>query len=128
MYFTTSNFSTGHSSTGLLSSHSDSESSLLSNNSENNSMPSLLNPNGNAGFDTGCVGGKDILFGNPDLSSADCSFFASAPQAETTGSVAFNSAETTGSIAFGGTETAGSVACGSGDSGGCSGGGFSSFC
>lgn len=129
MYFTASSFSTNHTSTGLLSTNSDSETSLLSNNSGNNSISTLFS-NDAPGFDTGSVGGKDILFGNPDLSSTDASFFASAPQTETAGSVAYNSAETVGSVACNSAETAGSVACGaaSGDGGGCGGGGFSSFC
>lgn len=139
MFFTTSNFSTSHSSTGLLSSNSDSETSLLSDNSSN-SVSSLLNPSNDSCIDVGSIGGKDILFGNPDVSSMDASFVATAPQTETAGSIAFNGAETAGSIAFGGVETAGSiacasgvetagsVACGGGDGGGCGGGGFSSFC
>lgn len=136
MFFTTSNFSTNHSSTGLLSSNSDSDSSLLSDNS-NNSLSSLLNPTSSSSIDTGYVGGKDILFGNPDMLNMDMAFVVSAPPAETAGSIAFGGIETAGSIAFGGVETAGSiacasgvetagsVACGGGDSGG---GGFSSFC
>lgn len=137
MFYTTSNLSTSH-STGLLSTHFDSESSLLSNNS-NNSAPSLLSPANDSGIDVGSIGGKDILFGNPDLSNIGTSFMASAPHTETAGSIAFNGVETAGSIAFGGVETAGSlacagaetagsVACGGGDGGGCGGGGFSSFC
>lgn len=131
MYFTTSSYSTSHSSTGLLSSHSGSESSLLSNNT---GATSLLTPTNDSGFDGGSIGGKDVLFGNPDLSSMDASLFASAPQVETIGSVAFDSAETIGSVAFDSSEAAGSVACGNGtgasiggDCGG-GGGGFSSFC
>lgn len=127
MYFTASSFSTNHTSTGLLSTNSDSETSLLSNNSGNNSVSSLFS-NNDSGCDTGCVGGKDILFGSADLSNVNGEFFASAPQTETAGSVAYNSAETVGSVACNSAETAGSVACGasSGDGGGC--GGFSSFC
>lgn len=139
MFFTTSNFSTSHSSSGLLSTHSDSESSLLSDNSSPN-VSSLLNPSGDSGIDVGCVGGKDILFGNPDMSSmVGAPVMASASHVETAGSIAFGQAETAGSVAFGGVETAGSiacagaetagsVACGSSDGGGCGGGGFSSFC
>lgn len=138
MFFTTSNFSTSHSSTGLLSTRSDSESSLLSDNTSP-AVSSLLNPSSDSSIDVGCVGGKDILFGNPDLSNMGAAFMASAPQTETAGSIAFNGAETAGSIAFNGAETAGSiacagaetagsVACGGGDGGGCGGGGFSSFC
>lgn len=127
MFYTASHPTVSH-STGLLSTHSDSESSLLSDNS-NTSVSSLLNPNGDSGFDAGCIGGKDILFGNPDLSNMDASFMTSTQQVETAGSIAFNGVETAGSIAFGGVETAGSVACGGGDGGGCGGGGgFSSFC
>lgn len=133
MYFTTSSYSTNHSSRGLLSTSSEFESSLLSSN--NQETGSILS-NVNAEFDTGSIGGKDILFGNPDLSDMGSTFFAAAPQTETAGSIAFNSAETAGSIAFGGTETAGSVACSGssagasvgGDSGCGGGGGFSSFC
>lgn len=124
MYFTASSYSTNHSSIGLLSTHSDSEPSLLSNNSQEST--SILSSE-NAAYDSGCVGGKDILFGNPDLSNSGEVFFAAAPQTETAGSIAFNSAETVGSVAFSGAETAGSVA--SGDGGSCGGGGgFSSFC
>lgn len=135
MYFTSFSFSTNHSSTGLLSnSNNDSDSGLLSNNSENDSAPTLLNPSGDTIFDVGSIGGKDILFGNPDISSMGSAFFASVPQTETSGSIAYGEAETIGSVAFSsGIETAGSVACAgasfsAGDSGGCGGGGFSSFC
>lgn len=132
MFYTTSHFSTSHSSTGLLSTHSDSESSLLSDNTSP-AVSSLLNPSSDSSIDVGCVGGKDILFGNPDLSNMGTVFMASGPQVETAGSIAFGQAETAGSIAFTGAETAGSVACGGGasiggDGGGCGGGGFSSFC
>lgn len=134
MFFTTSNFSTSHSSSGLLSTHSDSESSLLSDNSSNTAS-SILCPTNGSGIDVGNVGGKDILFGNPDMSSmVGAPVMASASHVETAGSIAFGQTETAGSVAFGGVETAGSVACGGGeasiggDGGGCGGGGFSSFC
>lgn len=122
MFFTSSNFSTSHSSTGLLSSNSDCESSLLSDNSNNSTSPLFCNDS--PSFDVGSIGGKDILFGNPDLSNLDSSFVSYAPQTETAGSIAFGGTETAGSVAFSGAETAGSVACG----GGCGDGGFSSFC
>lgn len=128
MYFTAFTCSTKCSSTGLLS-NSDSESSLLSNNhSENVSLLSPLN-NEDAGMDAfGC---KD-MFGTPDFSNMNEASFAALPQAETIGSVAFNSVETIGSVAFNSAETAGSVAfagasVGGGCDGGC-GGSFSSFC
>lgn len=130
MFFTSSNFSTNHSSSGLLSTHSDSESSLLSDNS--GAVSSLLSTTSGTGIDVGSVGGKDILFGNPDMSNMSATFITEASQAETAGSIAFGQAETAGSIAFGSAETAGSVACGGGVSvgggGDCGGGGFSSFC
>lgn len=124
MFYTASHPTTSHSSSGLLSTHSASESSLLSDNSSP-AASSILSPSSDSSIDVGCVGGKDILFGNPDLSNMGAAFMASAPQTETAGSIAFSGAETAGSIAFSGAETSGSVACG-GDSGG--GGGFSSFC
>lgn len=127
MFYTTSHTTATHSSTGLLSTHSNTESSLLSDNTAP-AVSSLLNQSGDSGIDVGCVGGKDILFGNPDLSNMGAVFMASGPQVETAGSIAFGQAETAGSVAFTGAETAGSVACGGGDSGGCGGGGFSSFC
>lgn len=131
MFYTASHPTTSHSS-GLLSTHSASESSLLSDNS-NTTASSILSPSSDASIDVGCVGGKDILFGNPDLLNMGAVFMASGPQVETAGSIAFEQAETSGSIAFSGAETAGSVACGGGasiggDGGGCGGGGFSSFC
>lgn len=132
MFYTASHSTTSHSSSGLLSSHSSSELSLLSDNSSH-SASSILSPIGDSAIDVGCVGGKDILFGNPDMSNMGAVFMAAGPQVETAGSIAFGSAETAGSVAFSGAETAGSVACGGGvsvggDGGGCGGGGFSSFC
>lgn len=132
MFYTASHPTTSHSSSGLLSTHSASESSLLSDNSSP-AASSILNSSSNTSIDVGCVGGKDILFGNPDLSNMGAAFMASAPQTETAGSIAFGGVETAGSIACAGAETAGSVACGGGasiggDGGGCGGGGFSSFC
>lgn len=120
---------TNTSSAGLLSSP-ESESGLLSNNYNSGDMGGLFSMiNDNGGFDA--FGGKDF-FGSLDLSSLNESFFASIQQAETAGSVAYNTAETVGSVAFNTAETVGSVACAGADAGsscGSDGGGsFSSFC
>lgn len=116
---------TGSQSSGLLSNISSDNSS----NNEVEATTSLLSaPNNDGAVDA--FGGKD-MFGTPDLSNANESFFANASnEAETAGSVAC-ATETVGSVACASTETAGSVACASvgGDSGAGSfgGGGFSSM-
>ncbi len=113
---------------GLLSySASESETSLLSNNGAENNTNILTATNSDYGFDA--FGGKDI-FGSIDFSNMNENLFADASQAETAGSIAFNSIETVGSIACTSVETAGSVACSSTgfDSGSCGGDAFSSVC
>lgn len=128
MEFGTLSLATSNSTAGLLSTQeSNSEAGLLSN-INNSSECSILTVTGNnGGIDA--FAGKDI-FGTPDFSNMDESFFANAGEAETAGSVAYGNTETAGSIACG-AETAGSVASASvgGDCGSaCSDGGFSSMC
>lgn len=121
MDFTTFMFSANNSSSGLLS-KSETDTSLLSNNNSEAGNSILSTPNCNGGFDF--FGGYDI-FGSPDFSDINGSFFASASQAETVGSVAFASTETTGSVASAGMGfDAGGCACACGDGGGS----FSSIC
>lgn len=127
MYTPSLNILTSNSLSGLLSSH-DSESSLLSSGEESN-VSILSNLDANSGIDG--FAGKDI-FGTADLSNLNESFFASAQDTDTAGSVAYNSADTAGSVAFNSADTAGSVACADGAGASCGsgegGGSFSSFC
>lgn len=69
-------------------------------------------------------GGKD-LFGNPDLSNINGSFFTDAGESETVGSVACG-VETAGSVACADIGGGASVGADSGAS--CGGGGFTSVC
>lgn len=108
-----------------LNSSNETYSSLLSDSESSNSglifSSYESDSEGSCGFDA--FGGKD-MFGSPDFTNFNTSFFA-YDSVETAGSMA--SAETAGSIASA-IETAGSVACSSGFDGGSSCGSFSSVC
>lgn len=115
------------SSSGLLS-NSETETGLLSNNNDFGNTSMLTVVDSNNGLDA--FGGKDF-FGTPDFSNLNENFFASVPQTETAGSVAYNTAETVGSVAYSTAETVGSVACasvGASFSSDCGGSSFSSVC
>lgn len=104
----------------------DTASSLNGMNHSTETAGSVASLFGGTGEDCGmdAFGGKD-LFGNPDLSSINGSFFANAGEAETVGSVACG-VETAGSVAC--ANVGGGVSVGADSGASCGGGGFTSVC